>query len=137
MNTLAKLTIASLATFQIASSYSQTGTVQTISGTTREVKNYSVGAGSFDIDMTAVDGWEKCTVSPVKVLELNGKKKMRIDMFCSTTQGHMANFSCSTEKGNREVATPQITSSGSKLNSRSIIESTSYMNITLSCEYLK
>ena len=132
-----KLIAMLLIALQLNPSFAQIGTVQTINGTTREIKNYSVGAENFTIDVTSVDGWNKCMVFPTKILELNGKKKMRIDMFCSTSQGHMANFSCATEKGGRDVSNSQITSTGSTLNNRNIIESTGYMNIALSCDYLK
>ena len=115
----------------------QTGTIQTTNGQTREVKSYSVGNQKFDINVSSVSGWNKCTVLPVKKLTFEGQKRMRLDMFCSTKQGHMVNFNCSTGVGGYEVSVPQIVSDGSYLAANGDVNSKGYFDISLACDYLR
>ncbi len=121
----------------IGIAHAQTGSVQMTNGATREIKNYSVGDQKFDINVSSVSGWNKCMVLPVKKFSYEGVKRMRLDMFCSTMQGHIVNFNCSTGVGGYEVVVPQITSEGSQLAPSGDISGKGYFDISLTCDYMR
>ena len=127
------LSLAALA----GASYAQTGSIRMMNGQTREIKNYSVGDQKFDINVSSVSGWNKCTVLPVKKFTFEGQKRMRLDMFCSTKQGHLVNFNCSTGVGGFESSAPQIVSDGASLAANGDVNSKGYYDIGLTCDYMR
>ena len=121
-----------------ALSFSQSATITTTNGSTREVKNYSVGNQDFEIPVSSTAGWNKCSVTALKEFEYEGQKRMRVDMYCSTQQGQMSHFYCTTGKGNMEVTIAQIMATGSRYNSRTReLNLTGNLEMVITCNYLR
>ncbi len=120
-----------------AITFAQVGTVKIQNSITKIEKEYQAGVEYFDIDVSSVTGWNKCTVQPLKVFQHEGKQRMRVDMACSTKAGQLVAFSCSTGKGNLDLSITQLLATGSKLTNNNQINSNGYVDITIFCEYYR
>lgn len=74
--------------------------IKLINHSTREAKSYTANSRPFDIDLTFVKGWRKCTVGPVVDSTFSvvpgGKPLGRssVRLFCATTAGHITTHNC-------------------------------------------
>ena len=122
--------------FLIASnSYAQTAKIETVNGKTREVREYSVSKNSFDIKLSDLNGWDKCHVMPLREFMFLGNKRMRVDMFCLTSQKQSTMFSCTTGEKNTEVSFNQITATNTTFNNKYEVNSSNYYEISVTCSY--
>jgi len=131
------IAISILALFAPQFSEAQVGTFTATNGATKVKKEYPVGVEYFDVDVSDVSGWNKCTVSPLKVFQYFGQTRKRLDSACSTKSGQLVSFSCTTGKGNLEVSITQLLGTGSKVMRNNQINTNGFMDIALTCDFMK
>lgn len=131
------ITILCVAFYFPCISNAQVGTVKMSNSITKMEKTYQVGIEYFDIDISGITGWNKCTVQPLKVFQHQGQSRMRVDIACSTKNGELIALNCSTGKGDLDLSITQLLSTGSKLSQNNRISTSGYMDITLFCEYYR
>jgi len=102
---------------------------------TKIEKKYPIGDSSFSFPLPEAKGWSKCTTQPIRLFNVSNQQRMRVDIFCFSSQGVAVMFSCNTEKNNIDLTINHLLGTNTVIVSDGDSRSDSAAEIILSCWY--
>jgi hypothetical protein len=136
-----KLSFAAVMLIISGFSYAQRVEIKVIRYPTQEVKNFQATNRPFDIDISWVQGWKQCTVSPINEYTHSPAgtslriKRMNIKLYCSTTNNQVITQDCDVNETDvLDFRRFTLTGSGSKINTqKDSIDALTAATFELSC----